>query len=68
LLRSVRSVSHRFGGSHAQRDLIDLTLLDAARRSGWVALATALQDERTSAARQRRRLQQALSPALLGTL
>jgi hypothetical protein len=68
LLRSVRSVSHRFGGSHAQRDLIDLTLLDAARRSGWVALATALQDERTAAARQRRRVQQALSPALLGTL
>lgn len=54
LLRSVRSVSHRFGGSHAQRDLIDLTLLDAARRSGRAALASALQTERAAAARQRR--------------
>ena len=35
----MRSVAHRFGGSHAQRDLIDLTLIEAARarrrRSCW---------------------------------
>lgn len=39
LLLSVRDVAHRFGGSHAQRDLITLTLIEAARRSGQVALA-----------------------------
>src|SRR5690606_7880733 len=30
LLRSVRSIACRFGGSHAQRDVIDLTLIEAA--------------------------------------
>src|SRR5690606_2711841 len=30
LLRPLRGIAHRFGGSHAQRDLIDLTLLEAA--------------------------------------
>ena len=32
LLRPVRSIAHRFGGSHAQRDLLDLTLIEAALR------------------------------------
>ncbi|MGL6113013.1 MAG: tetratricopeptide repeat protein [Rubrivivax sp.] len=42
LLRGVRSGAHRFGGSHAQRDLIDLTLLEAAVRSGDAPMSTAL--------------------------
>jgi len=47
LLRPVRSIAHRFGGSHAQRDVIDLTLLEATLRSGDSALARALADERS---------------------
>ncbi len=46
LLRPIRSVAHRFGGSHAQRDVIDLTLIEAARRSGQQALHRALLNER----------------------
>ncbi len=46
LLRSIRSVAHRFGGSHAQRDLIDLTLAEAALRAGQRSLAQALVAER----------------------
>ena len=46
LLRPVRSGANRFGGSHAQRDLIDLTLLEAAARSGDAPLAAALAAER----------------------
>ena len=46
LLRGLRSGAHRFGGSHAQRDLIDLTLLEAAVRSGDRPLAAALAAER----------------------
>lgn len=46
LLRGIRSRAHRFGGSHAQRDLIDLTLMEAARRSGNQPLADALAHER----------------------
>jgi len=46
LLRPVRSGANRFGGSHAQRDLIDLTLLEAAARSGDGPLAAALAAER----------------------
>jgi hypothetical protein len=49
LLRPIRSYAHRFGGSHAQRDLIDLTLIEAARRSGLVRLASALVAERAAA-------------------
>lgn len=45
-LRRVRPHAHRFGGSHAQRDLIDLTLIAAAERDGQSLLAQALQDER----------------------
>jgi tetratricopeptide (TPR) repeat protein len=46
LLRSVRNHAHRFGGSHAQRDLIDLTLIEAATRAGQERLAGALRAER----------------------
>jgi hypothetical protein len=46
LLRPLRSYSHRFGGSHAQRDLIDLTLIEAAIRSNRKELASALAAER----------------------
>lgn len=45
-LRRVRPVAQRFGGSHAQRDLIDLTLIEAASRAGDRSLAEALQRER----------------------
>jgi hypothetical protein len=46
LLREVRLVSHRFGGSHAQRDVLALTLLEAALREGARSLAKALAAER----------------------
>jgi hypothetical protein len=46
LLRSVRSTAHRFGGSHAQRDLLDLTLIESAMRSKNAPLAAALVAER----------------------
>lgn len=46
LLRPARAIAHRFGGSHAQRDVIDLTLVEAAFRGGDTALAVALSAER----------------------
>ena len=46
LIRPIRSIAHRFGGSHAQRDVIDLTLIEAALRAGDGALARALSAER----------------------
>lgn len=49
LLRPVRNRAHRFGGSHAQRDVIDLTLIAAASRDGQDRLARALCDERIAA-------------------
>lgn len=49
LLRSVRHVAHRFGGSHAQRDVIERTLIEAARRAELTALFNALMFERASA-------------------
>jgi tetratricopeptide (TPR) repeat protein len=48
LLRPVRHIAHRFGGSHAQRDLLDQTLIEASRRAGFDALTTALVNERVS--------------------
>jgi hypothetical protein len=51
-LRPIRSYAHRFGGSHAQRDLLDLTLIEAAARAGQDRLAAALRDERTNARRE----------------
>ena len=46
LLRGVRPHAARFGGSHAQRELIDLTLLHAAGQAGLTPLARALVAER----------------------
>jgi hypothetical protein len=46
LLYPLRAVAHHFGGSHAQRDLIDQTLLAAAARAGNRALGGALLNER----------------------
>ncbi|MCW7540431.1 tetratricopeptide repeat protein [Aquabacterium sp. A7-Y] len=54
LLRPIRHRAHRFGGSHAQRDLLDQTLIAAARSSGQAALARALETERALLAEQRR--------------
>ncbi len=48
LLRAIRSGAHRFGGSHAQRDVIDLTLIEAARRAGERSLLWALANERAA--------------------
>jgi tetratricopeptide (TPR) repeat protein len=52
-LRPIRNRADRFGGSHAQRDVIDLTLIHAAHASGQHALARALEEERKSLAAQR---------------
>ncbi|ARP93815.1 tetratricopeptide repeat protein [Bordetella genomosp. 13] len=46
LLRDVRLVAHRFGGSHAQRDVLALTLVEAALRDGARGLAKVLTAER----------------------
>ena len=46
LLAPLRERAHRFGGSHAQRDVIDQTLLAAAGRAGERSLARALINER----------------------
>ncbi|MEQ8355991.1 MAG: tetratricopeptide repeat protein [Kiloniellaceae bacterium] len=46
LLRPLRSRLNRFGGSHAQRDVFDLTLLEAAKRDGHFALLRQLANER----------------------
>ena len=46
LLRPLRNIAQRFGGSHAQRDLIDLTVIEAARRAGETSLVRALANER----------------------
>jgi tetratricopeptide (TPR) repeat protein len=46
-LLPVRAIANRFGGSHAQRDLIHLTLVEAALRGGKPRLARALVSERT---------------------
>jgi tetratricopeptide (TPR) repeat protein len=48
LLRAIRHSAHRFGGSHAQRDLLDQTLIEASRRAGFDALTTALVRERVA--------------------
>jgi tetratricopeptide (TPR) repeat protein len=46
LLLPVRSIAHRFGGSHAQRDVLSLTLIEACLRGGQYRLARALCAER----------------------
>lgn len=45
-LLPLRSVAHHFGGSHAQRDLIDQTLLAAAAHAGQRGVARGLLNER----------------------
>ncbi|CAN7613251.1 tetratricopeptide repeat protein [Phenylobacterium sp. LjRoot225] len=49
LLRGVRNKAVRYGGSNAQRDLLDLTLIEAARRDRQDGLARALVAEREAA-------------------
>ena len=48
LLMPVRYRAHVFGGSHAQRDIVHRTLLEAALRSGDKPLARALASERVA--------------------
>jgi hypothetical protein len=47
LLQPIRTIANRFGGSHAQRDLIHLTLVEASLRARHSRLARALIAERT---------------------
>ena len=49
LIAPVRGTAARFGGSHAQRDLIDQTLLAAAAQGGRRNLGRALLNERSMA-------------------
>ena len=46
-LVATRDIAHRFGGSHAQRDFITLTLIEAALRAGRTRLARHYIAERT---------------------
>ena len=48
LMIDIRQVANVVGGSHAQRDVIDLTLIAAAGRAGDRSLARALADERVA--------------------
>lgn len=48
-LLAVRPVAQRFGGSHAQRDIITMTLVEAAHRGGLRGVETALLAERRDA-------------------
>ena len=59
LLRPLPPKAHRFGGSHAQRDVIELTLVEAAIRAGDRALAGEI-----TTRRQRARPQSPLSGLL----
>ena len=47
-LHPVRFVAQQFGGSHAQRDVIDWTLTEAAIRGGMREVALALANERVA--------------------
>ena len=47
-LMPIRTRVHEFGGSHAQRDAVERTLLEAAIRAGRLDLASALVSERLS--------------------
>ncbi len=63
---AVRDGASAFGGSHAQRDLLTLTLIDAARRAGDVSLARHYINERLvhkPASAWGHRLAAALTPA-----
>jgi tetratricopeptide (TPR) repeat protein len=43
---AIRGIAQRFGGSHAQRDILSLTALHAAKRAGMAEVAAALAAER----------------------
>jgi len=45
-LFGARYIANSFGGSHAQRDIIDLTLIEASIRAGQPELTRALANER----------------------
>jgi tetratricopeptide (TPR) repeat protein len=45
-LLPIRTILARFGGSHAQRDAVQRTLVDSSMRAGQLDLARALLDER----------------------
>jgi tetratricopeptide (TPR) repeat protein len=45
-LLPIRTIAHRFGGSHAQRDILTQTLIESALRSGNLKLANNLISER----------------------
>ncbi|TWO70888.1 tetratricopeptide repeat protein [Caenimonas sedimenti] len=62
-LRAIRSNAHRFGGSHAQRDVLDLTLHEAARRGGMDKLAAGLHIERLALRPRTRQLRAMLLAA-----
>ena len=47
ILLPLRPIANRFGGSHAQRDVLSLTLIEAALRAGRSRLARELAAERT---------------------
>ena len=47
-LHGARYMANRIGGSHAQRDIIDWTLIEAALRGGLTDLAESLAHERLS--------------------
>jgi tetratricopeptide (TPR) repeat protein len=47
LIGPVRDIAYRFGGSHAQRDVLTLTLIEGAIRSGQYKLAQHYIAERT---------------------
>ena len=46
MLHRARPIAYAFGGSNAQRDLIDWTLTEAAIRAGQDRLAESLAQER----------------------
>ena len=46
LLHGARFIANSFGGSHAQRDIIDWTLAEATVRGGLTAMAEAIANER----------------------
>lgn len=47
-LHGARYIANAFGGSHAQRDIIDRTLAEATVRGGMTALAQAIANERSA--------------------
>ena len=47
-IASVRGIAQRFGGSHAQRDILSLTALHAALRGGLKQSAEAFASERVA--------------------